>query len=172
MLKQSLRIGVTERPWPVRNGGQRRFRTCHVQHPRYCLRVAPTAELTEPGTAESLIVRIPEWLRAGTMLVGGYIFGSALIEPFANDLAKPIKRQLRPIRCKVCLGIGDNTCPDCNGRGKLGGLVTDEPLRDCEKCARVGRVRCPHCKATGLQNNWLFSPAREGERGWGPRGEP
>eukprot|EP00959_Pyramimonas_sp_CCMP1952_P455008 9470870-Pyramimonas_sp.AAC.3 len=41
-----------------------------------------------------------------------------------------------------------------------------------DMCARCGRVRCPHCKATGIQNNWLFAPAREGERGWGPRGEP
>eukprot|EP00959_Pyramimonas_sp_CCMP1952_P455009 9470870-Pyramimonas_sp.AAC.4 len=104
-------------------------------------RLAITAELTDPSTAESLTVQIPEWLRTASMAVGGYVAGASLIRPFARDLAKPIQRQLRPIRCKVCLGIGDNTCPDCKGRGKLGGLVSNEPLRDCGAFARLHAVK-------------------------------
>lgn len=40
----------------------------------------------------------------------------------------------------------------------------------CASCAGRGRVKCTLCKATGLENNWLFQPKAEGG-GWGPRGQ-
>lgn len=36
---------------------------------------------------------------------------------------------LRPRRCRVCCGAGYSPCSTCHGRGKDGGLITDQPLQ-------------------------------------------
>lgn len=43
------------------------------------------------------------------------------------------------------------------------------PGMECASCAGRGRTGCTLCNATGLENNWLFQPKKEGG-GWGPRG--
>jgi hypothetical protein len=53
----------------------------------------------DSSTAESFSAQVPEWLRTVALLGGGYVVGAALTKPFASDLAKPLARQLRPIRC-------------------------------------------------------------------------
>lgn len=45
----------------------------------------------------------------------------------------------------------------------------DARLSYCKSCFGRGRVACGACEGTGVENNWLYEPARDG--GWGPRGE-
>ncbi|CAI7845980.1 unnamed protein product [Closterium sp. NIES-54] len=80
-----------------------------------------------------------------------------------------VRTVLRPRKCRTCLGTGYNLCCRCHGRGKQGGLMTQEPLQACCACEGRGHERCERCAATGLANHWLYSPAKDG--GWGPRGQ-
>ena len=41
-------------------------------------------------------------------------------------------------------------------------------LSYCRECGGKGRCGCEACARTGVENNWLFRPARKG--GWGARG--
>jgi hypothetical protein len=85
-------------------------------------------------------------------------------------LARAITHELRPRRCRVCLGSGSVVCAACVGRGRCGFDWPGEPPASeaCDKCGRRGLQPCGVCRATGLSNYWLWSPAKDG--GWGVRG--
>lgn len=45
---------------------------------------------------------------------------------------------------------------------------SSQRLSYCRECGGKGRCGCEACARTGVENNWLFRPARKG--GWGARG--
>ncbi|KAJ7535800.1 hypothetical protein O6H91_12G046600 [Diphasiastrum complanatum] len=104
----------------------------------------------------------PTW--AGAVLVVG-ILSTPLLFPPPRPL---LRRLLRPRKCQKCLGVGNNLCQSCKGRGKQGGLFTGDPLMKCSLCQGKGRQLCNPCTGTGLSNFWLYRPVKNG--GWGPRG--
>jgi len=85
-------------------------------------------------------------------------------------LAAAAAAQLRPLKCRRCLGASSTVCDACRGRGKVGGLFTGQPLAACAACAGAGVCGCAACGATGLANSWLWKPTKA-DGAWGARGE-
>ena len=48
-------------------------------------------------------------------------------------------------------------------------LREDVRLSYCNTCVGRGRVKCTACDGAGIENRWLYGPAKDG--GWGARGE-
>ncbi|KAG0604732.1 hypothetical protein M758_9G004200 [Ceratodon purpureus] len=104
--------------------------------------------------------------------VGAVVTVAILLLPAAAPhIAKSTRHLLKPRKCPLCLGVGNNLCCHCKGRGKQGGVFTGTPLRRCSVCDGRGRQLCSPCEASGLSNNWLYQlPANRG--GCGPRNSP
>ncbi|CAM6026774.1 unnamed protein product [Sphagnum balticum] len=105
----------------------------------------------------------------GSPWVGAVITVGLLISPVAlPHLSRRLKTLMRPRRCSQCLGVGNNLCVFCKGRGKQGGLFTGSALERCSVCEGRGRQLCMPCAGSGLANHWLYTPVDRGA--WGPRG--
>ncbi|XP_057834005.2 protein PHOTOSYSTEM I ASSEMBLY 2, chloroplastic isoform X2 [Cryptomeria japonica] len=87
---------------------------------------------------------VPPW--AGAVITVTLL---SLSSPLLLQLARP-KKRLR--KCSQCLGVGNNLCLMCKGRGKQGGLFTGEPLEKCSTCAGRGRQLCTQCAGKGIIN--------------------
>ncbi|KAH7289608.1 hypothetical protein KP509_30G011500 [Ceratopteris richardii] len=105
----------------------------------------------------------PAWAGAAAVFA---VVGLQVASPL---LLRSARFVMKPQKCKECLGVGNNLCMFCKGRGKQGGLFTGDPLEKCVYCGGRGRELCSKCNATGLSNHWLYKPVKNA--GWGPRGE-
>ncbi|CAM6094745.1 unnamed protein product [Calypogeia fissa] len=104
----------------------------------------------------------PAW---GGLLATVMVF---VVPFFIPQITRTARKIIKPTRCSECLGVGNNLCVLCKGRGKTGGVFTGIPLEKCGLCKGRGRQLCKRCQSTGLANNWLYTPLENG--GWGPRG--
>ncbi|KAL2620204.1 hypothetical protein R1flu_000409 [Riccia fluitans] len=105
----------------------------------------------------------------GSDWIGAVVSVAVIFVPLAfPTLSRTARKFLKPRRCPRCLGVGNNLCGRCKGRGKEGGVFTGLPLEKCKRCGGRGRQRCKPCASTGLANHWLYTPVADG--GWGPRG--
>ncbi|KAI5058703.1 hypothetical protein GOP47_0026873 [Adiantum capillus-veneris] len=117
-------------------------------------------------TAQMEAGNLPSPALAGTLVLTA-VLGLQLASPLLLRSARTYL--MRPRKCRICLGVGNNLCTFCKGRGKQGGLFTGEPLEKCGLCGGRGRQLCGKCNATGLANSWLYKPLNNG--GWGPMGD-
>eukprot|EP00243_Klebsormidium_subtile_P013958 TRINITY_DN9562_c0_g1_i1.p1 TRINITY_DN9562_c0_g1~~TRINITY_DN9562_c0_g1_i1.p1 ORF type:complete len:124 (-),score=7.41 TRINITY_DN9562_c0_g1_i1:360-731(-) len=99
----------------------------------------------------------PAW--AGTIAILGVV---AL--PFLQSAAKPaLRRVFKPTKCKLCYGTGTTLCSTCKGRGKEGGLISSQSLRQCTACFGKGKQLCSKCRGAGIDNRWLYAGRRVSE---------
>jgi len=83
--------------------------------------------------ASRQLVRTPRLSSCESLITPARAAASATRQPAAVFETLTLRRgKQRPISCKTCLGIGHNTCPQCLGRGKTGGLGV--ALQRCGTC--------------------------------------
>lgn len=84
--------------------------------------------------------------------------------PVGAEVSTPISGTTVHMDCGLCSGIGDMTCPTCDGTGTV--QTSQHHAKACYRCAGSGEITCTQCRGSGgmLGHPTVWSRIEEARR--------